>query len=82
MRSLPIVPATPATPIIDGRTALSQTLSAPLAAQISAHLATAGPARCDHTTAGEPYSTTTGALVVEVLAGTTRHAVVTVIRVR
>ncbi|MFE9127739.1 DNA ligase [Streptomyces sp. NPDC007148] len=66
----------------DGRTALSQILAAPLASQVAAHLAAApGFGRgCTHD--GETYSLTVPGLVVEVLAGTTRHAVVTVTRLR
>ncbi|MFD3547365.1 hypothetical protein ACFWUW_17490 [Streptomyces sp. NPDC058655] len=41
----------------------------------------AGPAAEARTPDGEPYRRTDEGLVVEVAAGTTRHAVVTVVRV-
>jgi ATP-dependent DNA ligase len=66
----------------DGRVALTQSLKAPLAAQVAVHLAASGPPRSARTRAGEPYTTAAPGLVVEVLAGTTRHAVVTVTRLR
>ncbi|WP_186780061.1 hypothetical protein [Streptomyces salinarius] len=66
----------------DGRTAFSQTLAAPLAAQVAPHLVAAGRARRARTGTGDAYNATEVDLVVEVLAGTTRHAVVTVTRVR
>ncbi len=66
----------------DGRAALSQTLAAPLAAQVAAHLAGSPGFGCGRTNAGETYSLMVPGLVVEVLAGTTRHAVVTVTRLR
>ncbi|MFE9769459.1 DNA ligase [Streptomyces sp. NPDC005808] len=65
-----------------GRITLSQTLKAPLAAQVSAHLIASGPSQSTRTPAGEPYRTTRPGLLVEVLAGTTRHAVATVTRLR
>ncbi|WP_329266735.1 ATP-dependent DNA ligase [Streptomyces sp. NBC_01451] len=65
----------------DGRIALTQALKAPLAAQVAARLATSGPVRTKHT-GGETYSVSDPGVVVEVLAGTTRHAVVTVTRLR
>ncbi|MFE6522287.1 hypothetical protein [Streptomyces sp. NPDC057794] len=66
----------------DGRTALSQTLTAPLAAQVASRLP-AGPARRARTSGGDPYNEVEELLLdVEVLAGTTRHAVVTVTRIR
>ncbi|MFF5188800.1 DNA ligase [Streptomyces sp. NPDC000345] len=66
----------------DGRIALTQSLKAPLAAQVAVHFAASGPPRSSRTRAGETYTTTAPGLVVEVLAGTTRHAVVTVTRLR
>lgn len=36
----------------------------------------------DHTTAGDRHTSTTAELEVEVASGATRHAVVTVLRVR
>ncbi|MGP3750021.1 ATP-dependent DNA ligase [Streptomyces sp. IBSNAI001] len=66
----------------DGRRAMSQSLTAPVAAQVAAHLASAGSGRRARTDAGEQYVTAAEGLTVEVLAGTTRHAVVSVTRVR
>ncbi|MBK3643041.1 RNA ligase family protein [Streptomyces sp. MBT33] len=66
----------------DGRIALTQSLKAPLAAQVAVHCTASGPPRGARTRVGEPYTTTAPGLVVEVLAGTTRHAVVTVTRLR
>lgn len=66
----------------DGSRVLSQALTAPIAAEVARHVAKAGPGRRARTSGGEAYVTTSHGLVVEVLAGTTRHAVVTVTRVR
>ncbi|MFF1743806.1 ATP-dependent DNA ligase [Streptomyces mirabilis] len=67
----------------NGRTALTQTLSAPLAAQIAQVLVTARPAERGHADTGETYTRIpSGLAVVEVLAGTTRHALVTPLRLR
>ncbi|MFD8779197.1 DNA ligase [Streptomyces sp. NPDC059916] len=66
----------------DGSRVLSQALTAQVAAEIARHVLNAGPGRRARTSAGEAYVTTSRGLVVEVLAGTTRHAVVTVTRVR
>ncbi|MCT9113448.1 DNA ligase [Streptomyces mirabilis] len=67
----------------NGRTSLTQTLSAPLAAQIARVLVTAGPAEQGRADTGETYTRIpSGLAVVEVLAGTTRHAVVTPLRLR
>ena len=67
----------------NGRTALTQTLSAPLAAQIAQVLVAAGPAEQGRADTGETYTRIpSGLAVVEVLAGTTRHAVVTPVRLR
>ncbi|MFD7705737.1 DNA ligase [Streptomyces sp. NPDC059786] len=65
----------------DGRIGLSQALTAPLAVAVSAHIAACEPGRRARTH-GEAYTTVGPGLVVEVLAGTTRHAVVTVTRMR
>ncbi|MFE7076486.1 DNA ligase [Streptomyces sp. NPDC057620] len=65
-----------------GRVALTQTLKAPLAAQVSAHLLASEPSQSARTLAGEAYRTSGPGPVVEVLAGTTRHAVVTATRLR
>ncbi|MCZ0999691.1 DNA ligase [Streptomyces mirabilis] len=67
----------------NGRTALTQTLSAPLAAQIARVLVAAGPAERGRADTGEPYTRIpSGLAVVEVLAGTTRHGVVAPLRLR
>jgi ATP-dependent DNA ligase len=66
----------------DGRRALSQALTAPLAAAVSAHIAATGQGRRARTQAMGSYTSVAPGLTVEVLAGTTRHAVVTVTRVR
>ncbi|MFE1849899.1 DNA ligase [Streptomyces sp. NPDC059489] len=66
----------------DGRTALTQKLTARLAALVGPHLAATGPAGRAHTDAGDRYTVAPPGLVIEVLAGTTRHAVVTPTRLR
>ncbi|MFF3140109.1 hypothetical protein [Streptomyces mirabilis] len=67
----------------NGRTALTQTLSAPLAAQIAQVLVAADPAEHGRADISETYTRIpSGLAVVEVLAGTTRHAVVTPLRLR
>ncbi|MEV3926441.1 MULTISPECIES: ATP-dependent DNA ligase [Actinomycetes] len=66
----------------DGRLALTQRLTAPLASAAASHLAAAGPGDRARTNSGDTYTSTAPGLVVEVLAGTTRHAVVTVTRIR
>ncbi|WP_331744737.1 DNA ligase (plasmid) [Streptomyces sp. NBC_01136] len=67
----------------NGRTSLTQTLSAPLAAQIAQVLVAAGPAEKGSTDTSEAYTKIpSGLATVEVLAGTTRHAVVTPLRLR
>ncbi|MET8822632.1 ATP-dependent DNA ligase [Streptomyces rochei] len=66
----------------EGRVALSQTLTAPLAAQVAPALVPAGPPRRARAPGGEAYNAVDTDALVEVLAGTTRHAVVTVTRVR
>lgn len=64
-----------------GIVALSQSLKAPLAAQMAQLLAGAGrPGK--GRLHGEPYTVAASDVVVEVLAGTTRHAVVTVTRAK
>jgi WD40 repeat protein len=52
------------------------------AASAAAHLTQTAPAGMSHTPAGDPYTTTSPGLIVEAAAGTTRHQVVTVTRVR
>ncbi|MEU0038364.1 hypothetical protein [Streptomyces sp. NPDC006333] len=76
-------PRTLAVQLPDGRTALTQKLAAPLAAQVGRLLAAAGPLRADRTSAGLPYTAVPhGTAVVEIAGGTTRHAVVTATRLR
>ncbi|WP_327398710.1 hypothetical protein OG194_00160 [Streptomyces sp. NBC_01288] len=64
----------------DGRVALSQRLTTALATTVGPHLLPE-PGRA-LTTAGDSYTPVVGEAVVEVVAGTTRHAVVTVVRLR
>ncbi|WP_217572536.1 DNA ligase [Streptomyces sp. GbtcB7] len=78
----PLRPRTLAVRLPDERTALSQRLSAPLAAQVGPYLAAAPVLGWARTTAGDAYTAAEFGLVVEVLAGTTRHPVVTVTRMR
>ncbi|MFF5968189.1 DNA ligase [Streptomyces collinus] len=66
----------------DGRTALSQRLPAPLAALVATYLTTADRGGRGRTAAGDAFTAVAPGLTVEVLAGTTRHAVVTVTRLR
>lgn len=66
----------------DGRRVLSQALTAPVAAEVARLVAESGPGRRAGTDDGERYTTTGRGLVVEVEAGTTRHATVAVVRVR
>ncbi|MFI1652108.1 hypothetical protein ACH4XT_34985 [Streptomyces avidinii] len=65
----------------DGRIGRSQQLTPPLAAQVALFLRGTGQAAEARTPDGEPYRRADEGLVVEVEAGTTRHAVVTVVRV-
>ncbi|WP_051901050.1 hypothetical protein [Streptomyces aureus] len=65
----------------DGRRALSQRLTAPLAAHAAALLPDPGPDRFGSTRDGERYAESGPGLVAEVLAGSTRHRVVTVTRI-
>ncbi|MFJ4584012.1 hypothetical protein [Streptomyces echinatus] len=53
----------------DGRTALTQSLKAPLAAPVAVHFAASGPPRSALTRAGETYTTVAPRLVVEVDGG-------------
>ncbi|MGW7029090.1 hypothetical protein ACWGFX_18115 [Streptomyces xanthophaeus] len=67
----------------DGRRVRSQQVAGTLAAQTARALAAAGLGARARSEDGEAYTAYEGApLVVEVLAGTTRHAVVTVVRLR
>jgi hypothetical protein len=64
----------------DGRVALSQRLTTALASVVAPHLL---PQTGDaFTQAGDSYTPAGGDVVVEVVAGTTRHSVVTVVRLR
>ncbi|MEU9146529.1 hypothetical protein [Streptomyces sp. NPDC048349] len=56
-------------------------MTASLSAALARSIAAAGPGRRAHTDDGERYTTTEG-LVVEVEAGTTRHATVSITRIR
>ncbi|MFE2500160.1 DNA ligase [Streptomyces scopuliridis] len=73
-------PRTLAVRLPDGRVALSQRLTTALASRIGPRLAPQ-PGRAS-TTAGDSYTPVGGDVVVEVVAGTTRHPVVTVVRLR
>ena len=64
----------------DGRVALSQRLTTALASVVAPHLVP--QARRAFTKAGDSYTPAGGDVVVEVVAGTTRHSVVTVTRLR
>ncbi|WP_240362059.1 DNA ligase [Streptomyces sp. RLB1-9] len=64
----------------DGRIALSQRLTTALATRIAPRLVPQ-PGRA-YTQDGDAYTPASGEIVVEVVAGTTRHAVVTVVRLR
>lgn len=67
----------------DGRIVLSQTLPGSLAAQVARRLADADDEGTGGTSSGDTYTAVAHDLVVvEVVAGTTRHAVATVTRVR
>ncbi|WP_394436319.1 ATP-dependent DNA ligase [Streptomyces sp. SGAir0957] len=64
----------------DGRRMMSQTLPPRLSRDVGQHLAGAGTRA--RTRDGETYTTSSAGIVVEVLAGTTRHATVSVTRMR
>ncbi|MFF4518240.1 ATP-dependent DNA ligase [Streptomyces mirabilis] len=64
----------------DGRIALSQRLTTVLAASVAPRLVPQ-PGRA-YTQGGDAYTPVSREIVVEVVAGTTRHAVVTVVRLR
>ncbi|MFD6490704.1 ATP-dependent DNA ligase [Streptomyces sp. NPDC060188] len=66
----------------DARHRLSQPLTAPLSAAVAAHIATSEPGHRKRSRDLGSYTTVAPGLTVEVLAGTTRHGVVTVTRVR
>ncbi|MFJ4469521.1 DNA ligase [Streptomyces sp. NPDC089424] len=66
----------------DGRTALSQRLGARLSAEVAEHLTGVDLPGRGRTSKGEAYLRADTGVVAEVLAGTTRHAVVTVTRLR
>jgi hypothetical protein len=70
----------PAARLPDGQVALSQRLTTALASAVGPRLVPqTGRA---FTVAGDSYTPAGGDAVVEVVAGTTRHAVVTVVRLR
>ena len=73
-------PKTLAVRLPDGRVALSQRLTTALAAVIGPRLQP--DAGLASTEASDTYTPVAGDIVVEVVAGTTRHAVVTVVRLR
>ncbi|WP_051853509.1 site-specific integrase [Streptomyces aureocirculatus] len=66
----------------DGRRVLSQRLTPALTTQAAAYLRGAGPGRRARTDDGEPYITAPHGMTAEAASGTTRHAVVTVNRLR
>ncbi|TXS35244.1 DNA ligase [Streptomyces sp. t39] len=66
----------------DGQVALSQRLTGPLAAAAAHYLQPAGARPRGRTHDGQTYTSTPTEFLVEALAGTTRHAVVTITRVR
>ncbi|WP_308293554.1 DNA ligase [Streptomyces sp. RM72] len=66
----------------DGRTLLSQAVSAPVRREVAARIAEVGPGRPARSESGTVYEAVETGLVAEVLAGTTRHGVVTVTRLR
>jgi hypothetical protein len=78
----PVQPQRVAVRLPDGRRVLSQPVIAPVASEMARHITEAGPGRRARTDDGEAYTTTGQGLVVEVVAGTARHATVTVTRVR
>ncbi|WP_280883252.1 hypothetical protein [Streptomyces pseudovenezuelae] len=75
-------PHTLAVRMPDGRAVLSQRLGAHLAAQAAAWVSASPASVQKRTDAGDAYSPVTSGLVAEVLAGTTRHGVVTIKRFR
>ncbi|MFF8656792.1 ATP-dependent DNA ligase [Streptomyces huasconensis] len=66
----------------DGRRVLSQALTPLVAAEVARLAAESGPGQRARTDDGEEYTATGAGMVVEVEAGTTRHATVAVLRVR
>lgn len=66
----------------DGRRVLSRAVTAPVAASVARHIAATGPGEREHTDDGEPYTAVRNGLVVEVASGTTRHATVSITRLR
>ncbi|GHA45755.1 DNA ligase [Streptomyces spiroverticillatus] len=65
-----------------GEIALSRKITAPVRAEVAVHLASTAPTAPVHTPDGVRYTPCPPGLTVEVLAGTTRHATITVTRVR
>ncbi|WP_307621438.1 DNA ligase [Streptomyces sp. V3I7] len=78
----PLQPRMLAVRLPDGRTALSQRLDAPLAAQVAPDLGAAPPAGQAETAAGDAYTAAEPGLTVEVLASSAHRAAVTVTRLR
>ncbi|MEW2553289.1 hypothetical protein AB0957_16340 [Streptomyces zhihengii] len=66
----------------DGTVALSQRLTGPLADAAAHHLQPAGAGPRGRTHDGQTYTSAPAGFLVEALSGTTRHAVVTITRVR
>ncbi|WP_331746750.1 hypothetical protein [Streptomyces halstedii] len=65
-----------------GRTVFSQMVSAPVGREVMVRLADSAPGRPARTDSGAAYEAVETNLVAEILAGTTRHGVVTVTRLR
>ncbi|MFF5307643.1 hypothetical protein ACFY5F_50730 [Streptomyces sp. NPDC013161] len=66
----------------NGGIRLTRAIGARLAAKIAAQVALSEPGRTAHLKTGEEYTAVVVDLMVEVLAETTRHAVVTMTRLR
>ncbi|MYT68224.1 MULTISPECIES: hypothetical protein [unclassified Streptomyces] len=66
----------------DGRTVLSRAVPAHVALEVARHTATSGTGGRARVDDGDEYTTMSAGLVAEVEAGTTRHATVTVTRLR
>ncbi|MFF3378157.1 DNA ligase [Streptomyces sp. NPDC002680] len=66
----------------DGRVRLTRAIGTQLAAQVAAQLTLSEPGRTARLRTGEVYTAVVVDLMVEVLADTTRHAVVSVTRLR
>lgn len=66
----------------DGRRVLSRAVTAPVAASVARHIAATEAGGREHTDDGEQYTAVQNGLVVEVASGTTRHATVSITRLR